>query len=101
MAFVPQDDIMYDDLTVEENVLYSAVLFNRRNFTLQSECLLLVNYILNMLGIDFIKNSRVGSPEERGISGGQKVCIELLMLSSNYLLLLTHLCRNVCLWLSS
>ena len=33
MAFVPQDDIMYDALSVEDNIKYAAVLFNRRGFT--------------------------------------------------------------------
>ena len=28
MSFVPQDDIMYDELSVEENLFYAAVLFN-------------------------------------------------------------------------
>ena len=30
VAYVPQEDILYDELTVEENILYSALLFNRR-----------------------------------------------------------------------
>ena len=33
MAFVPQDDIMYDALSVEDNIKYAAMLFNRRGFT--------------------------------------------------------------------
>ena len=33
MAFVPQDDIMYDDLTVDDNIKYVAVLFNKRGYT--------------------------------------------------------------------
>ena len=30
VAYVPQEDILYEELTVEENILYSALLFNRR-----------------------------------------------------------------------
>ncbi len=72
MAFVPQDDILYEDLTVEENVLYAAVLFNRRNYRQKRDCLVLTDYALHLLGIDHVKYVRVGSPEERGVSGGQK-----------------------------
>jgi ABC-type multidrug transport system ATPase subunit len=79
MAFVPQDDIMYDDLTVEENVLYAAVLFNKRNFTKKSQCLLLVDHMLGLLGLNFIRFSVVGSPDKRGISGGQKKRVSVAM----------------------
>ena len=29
MAFVPQDDILFEQLTVEDNILYAAILFNK------------------------------------------------------------------------
>lgn len=72
MAFVPQDDIMNDELTVEENILYAAVLFNKRGITRRSEIMPFVHYIEELLGIEFIRNSIVGSAERKGISGGQK-----------------------------
>jgi ABC-type multidrug transport system ATPase subunit len=79
MAFVPQDDIMYDDLTVEENIVYAAVLFNKRNFTRKEHVLLMVDHILDLLGLNFIRLSVVGSPEKRGISGGQKKRVSVAM----------------------
>jgi ABC-type multidrug transport system fused ATPase/permease subunit len=72
MAFVPQDDIVYDNLTVEENIVYSAILFNKRGFTTRQQVLPMVVYIMDLLGITFIRHSIVGSPDEKGISGGQK-----------------------------
>jgi ABC-type multidrug transport system ATPase subunit len=81
MAFVPQDDIVYEDLTVEENVLYATVLFNKRNYRKKRDCLIMTDHIIKLLGIEMVRYSRVGSPEQRGISGGQKkrvsVAIEL------------------------
>ncbi len=79
MAFVPQDDIMYDDLTVEENVLYAAVLFNKRNFSTKEQVLLLVEHVLDLVGLGFIRYSVVGSPDKRGISGGQKKRVSVAM----------------------
>ncbi len=90
MGFVPQDDIMYDDLTVEDNIVYSAILFNKRGFTTKEEVLPMVIYVMDLLGITFIRNSIVGSPEIKGISGGQKkrvsVAMELMKEPSFFLL---------------
>jgi ABC-type multidrug transport system ATPase subunit len=72
ISFVPQDDIMYDDLTVEDNILYAAVLFNRRGMSKPKEVMPMVLYAEELLGIEFIRHSVVGSPEKKGISGGQK-----------------------------
>jgi ABC-type multidrug transport system ATPase subunit len=79
MSFVPQDDIMYDDLTVEDNILYAAVLFNRRGMRTPKEVMPMVLYAEELLGIEFIRNSIVGSPEIKGISGGQKKRVSLAM----------------------
>jgi ABC-type multidrug transport system ATPase subunit len=66
MSFVPQDDIMNEQLTVEENILYAAVLFNKRGYTRRSECIPFVHFIESLLGIDFIRHSIVGSAEHKG-----------------------------------
>jgi ABC-type multidrug transport system fused ATPase/permease subunit len=62
MAFVPQDDILYEQLTVEDNILFSAILFNKRGYRKPSELLPMVYYAEEVLGIAFIRNSIVGSP---------------------------------------
>lgn len=79
VAYVPQEDILYDDLTVEENVLYSALLFNRRGLTRTADLYPLVNHALEMLGIKFICNSVVGNIDKKGISGGQRRRVSVAM----------------------
>ena len=79
MAFVSQDDIMYDDLTVEDNIVYSAILFNKRGYKTRDEVLPMVIHVMDLLGITFIRHSVVGSPEVKGISGGQKKRVSVAM----------------------
>ena len=42
IAYVPQDDIIHDDLSVEENIVYPALLFNKRGYITAVEVLLSV-----------------------------------------------------------
>ncbi|KXZ50275.1 hypothetical protein GPECTOR_17g914 [Gonium pectorale] len=71
MGFVPQDDILHEDLTVRENLAYSARLRlppdvgreRRRD---------VVSDALDALGLARVQHYRVGSVERRGISGGQR-----------------------------
>jgi ABC-type multidrug transport system ATPase subunit len=60
MGFVPQDDIMYDELTVSENLKYAAMLFNRRGYISIPEVLPMVHHTMELLGLSFIKHSIVG-----------------------------------------
>lgn len=60
MGYVPQDDIMYDELTVSENLKYSAMLFNRRGYVKIREVIPMVHYTMELLGLSFIKHSIVG-----------------------------------------
>eukprot|EP00775_Hariotina_reticulata_P010763 gene10763-10919_t len=61
MGFVPQDDIMYRQLTVEENLTYSAR-FRLPASTGQAERLEMVANAIDVLGLGDV----------RGISGGQR-----------------------------
>jgi ABC-type multidrug transport system ATPase subunit len=71
IGFVPQDDIVHDDLTVEENLLYSAKL--RLDFETDTDAhTAVVQDVLNLLQIEHIRHSIVGNVEKRGISGGQR-----------------------------
>lgn len=72
MGFVPQEEIMFDALTVRENIIYHGLIFNKRGYKTLAECVPLAAYVEELLGIDFISNSVVGSVAKRGISGGQK-----------------------------
>ena len=72
IAYVPQDDIIHDDLSVEENIVYAALLFNKRGYINAVEVLPMVLRSEVLLDISHIRTSVVGSPDQRGISGGQK-----------------------------
>lgn len=71
IGFVPQDDIVHGNLTVEENLWFSA----RYRLPVdmpKSEKVLVVERIIDALGLGHIRNSKVGTVEKRGISGGQR-----------------------------
>jgi len=71
MGFVPQDDIVHEQLTVRENIFFSAQLRNpdKTSAELLEE---IVEDVLNVMQMTHIQNSVVGGVEERGISGGQR-----------------------------
>ncbi|MFY0652512.1 MAG: ATP-binding cassette domain-containing protein [Cyclobacteriaceae bacterium] len=70
IGYVPQDDLMIDELTVFENLYYAAKLcFNDLS---ESELTELVNKTLASLGLTETRNLKVGSPLEKTISGGQR-----------------------------
>ncbi len=80
IGFVPQDDLLIEELTVYQNLYYTAKLcfaslskeeINRR-----------VMKILKDLGLDSSKDLKVGSPINKFISGGQRkrlnIALELI-----------------------
>ena len=78
VGFVPQDDIMHDDLTVYENLLYSARL--RLPPTIPAaQQRAIVEDVLQILDLNHIRDVVVGSPEKRGVSGGQKKRVNIGM----------------------
>jgi hypothetical protein len=64
---------MYEELSVEENIFFSCLLFSRkdawggRRGLVESR--LLVNDVLSILGLQKIRNSIIGNSEVRGVSG--------------------------------
>uniref|UniRef100_A0A0A8Z522 ABC transporter domain-containing protein n=1 Tax=Arundo donax TaxID=35708 RepID=A0A0A8Z522_ARUDO len=82
LGFVPQDDIVHGNLTVEENLWFSAKcrLSARMN---HRDKVLIVERVIDSLDLQGIRNSLVGTVEKRGISGGQRkrvnVGIEMVM----------------------
>jgi len=70
-GFVPQDDIVHNDLTVREQIEFSARLRNSVG-TDKKKIQAIAQDVLNVMQIDHIRNSIVGSVEQRGISGGQR-----------------------------
>ena len=75
IGFVPQEDVMHDDLSVQENLQFSAEWrLDERAFPLPVR-LGLVSDVLDRLGISKWKHDRVGrgsDTDKSHISGGQK-----------------------------
>ncbi len=70
IGFVPQDDLLIEDLTVYQNLYYAAKLCFSNKTEVEIE--LLVLKVLDDLGLAEIKDLKVGSPLRKTISGGQR-----------------------------
>ena len=71
MGFVPQDDIVYAELTVYENFLYAGR-FRLPPNTTEDAISDLADDVVSYLGLNRVKNSIVGDVRRRGVSGGEK-----------------------------
>lgn len=70
IGFVPQDDLLIEDLTVYQNLYYAAKLcFSNKS---EHDIDVLVNKVLDDLGLSETKDLKVGSPLKKTISGGQR-----------------------------
>lgn len=70
VGYIPQDDLLMDDLTVFENLYYAAQLcFGQHTNQQIAE---LVDRVIVQLGLNEIRNLKVGSPLDKVISGGQR-----------------------------
>jgi len=70
IGFVPQDDLLIEDLTVYQNLYYAAKLcFSDKA---ESEINELVTKVLEDLGLGETRDLKVGSPLRKTISGGQR-----------------------------
>eukprot|EP00928_Gymnodinium_smaydae_P019659 TRINITY_DN17547_c4_g1_i1.p1 TRINITY_DN17547_c4_g1~~TRINITY_DN17547_c4_g1_i1.p1 ORF type:complete len:894 (+),score=121.18 TRINITY_DN17547_c4_g1_i1:244-2682(+) len=78
MGFVPQDDIVFETLTVAEQISYSARLRNPPG-TSKQRIRDIVNDVLTVLQMRHIQDSIVGSVEQRGISGGQRKRVNIAL----------------------
>ena len=80
MGYVPQDDLLIEDLTVSENLYYAACLCFKSKTT--SEITSLVDQTLMNLGLFEKRNLKVGSAYNKTISGGQRkrlnIALELI-----------------------
>ncbi len=70
IGFVPQDDLLIEDLTVYQNLYYAAKLcFSDKS---ERDIDALVMHVLEDLGLAETKDLKVGSPLQKTISGGQR-----------------------------
>ncbi|KAG8647240.1 putative white-brown complex homolog protein 30 [Manihot esculenta] len=82
IGFVPQDDIVHGNLTVEENLRFSARCRLPDDMP-KADKVLVIERVIESLGLQAIRDSLVGTVEKRGISGGQRkrvnVGLEMVM----------------------
>ncbi|MCI5056394.1 MAG: ATP-binding cassette domain-containing protein, partial [Flavobacteriales bacterium] len=79
-GYIPQDDLLFEDLTVYQNLYYNTKLcFDNLS---EQEIENKVNESLKQLGLLEIKELKVGSPLNKTISGGQRkrlnIALELI-----------------------
>lgn len=70
-GFVVQDDVVMGTLTVRENLAFSAALRLSSEFT-SHDRKARVEMIIEDLGLKYCADTRVGTDERRGISGGER-----------------------------
>jgi ABC-type multidrug transport system ATPase subunit/pSer/pThr/pTyr-binding forkhead associated (FHA) protein/ABC-type multidrug transport system permease subunit len=78
VGFVPQDDIMHADLTVGEALWYSARLRLPRDFS-DEEIRERIATVVSQLGLAGTEQTRIGTADRRGISGGQRKRVNVAM----------------------
>lgn len=82
IGFVPQDDVVHGNLTVEENLWFHAKCRLPAGLS-KADKVLVVERIIDSLGLQAVRSSLVGTVEKRGISGGQRkrvnVGLEMVM----------------------
>jgi ABC-type multidrug transport system ATPase subunit len=70
IGYIPQDDLLMEDLTVYQNLFFSAQLCYGHYS--EEKLNILVEKVLRSLGLAEIKDLKVGSVMEKVISGGQR-----------------------------
>ncbi len=80
IGYIPQDDLLIEELTVFQNLFYNAKLcFGNKT---RHELKIMVDQVLNNLGLEEKKDLKVGSPQKKIISGGQRkrlnIALELI-----------------------
>ncbi|XP_057970274.1 ABC transporter G family member 9 [Malania oleifera] len=70
-GFVTQDDVLYEHLTVTETLVYTALLRLPKTLT-KEEKIGHAEAVISELGLSKCKNSVIGGPLVRGVSGGER-----------------------------
>ncbi|HXX70259.1 MAG TPA: FHA domain-containing protein [Polyangiaceae bacterium] len=78
IGYVPQDDIVHPELTVFEAVKYSARFRLPPDYS-QEEVDRRVDETLRDLGLEGVRNLRIGKPEKKVLSGGQRKRVNIAL----------------------
>ena len=78
LGYVPQNDIMHGDLTVEQALYYTARLRLPSDYS-SADIRARVKDVLAQLGLEAAEHVLIGSAEKKGISGGQRKRVNLAM----------------------
>ena len=78
LGYVPQDDVIHRELTVFEALWYSARLRLPPDYD-DHEIEQRIKQVIAQLGLEGTENVLIGSPEKKGISGGQRKRVNLAM----------------------
>jgi len=78
IGYVPQDDIMHGELTVGQALYYTARLRLPAD-TSDEEIAARVRKVIAQLGLEGTETVLIGSPQKKGISGGQRKRVNLAM----------------------
>ncbi|XP_043694384.1 ABC transporter G family member 9 [Telopea speciosissima] len=70
-GFVTQDDVLYPHLTVIETLVFTALLRLPNSLT-REEKIMHAEAVITQLGLSRCKNSIIGGPLLRGVSGGER-----------------------------
>ncbi|KAJ5725300.1 ABC transporter [Penicillium malachiteum] len=71
VAYVPQDDTLIANLTVRENILFSARI-RIGNSCPAKDLEMFVDSLISALGLDKVRHQLVGDTAKRGLSGGER-----------------------------
>lgn len=78
IGYVPQDDIVHPELTVWEAVRYSAKMRLPPDYS-DEEIDRRVSTTLSQLGLESVAHLRIGKPEKKVLSGGQRKRVNIAM----------------------
>ena len=78
VGFVPQEDVMMRNMTVEENLRYCAETRLPASWSSDRK-MLFVDEVMSLLGLREIRHSQIGDERKRGISGGQRKRVNIGM----------------------
>lgn len=70
ISFMPQEDALSEQLTAREHLAHAAAI--RRPHLSEAAIAKRVNFLLGELGLDHLADRRVGSPESKSLSGGER-----------------------------